>query len=74
MWLIEVVELSALDKAEAAALKAFITRSAERERPPYGGRELASDHTEHYAAFGRLDLASCAACVVSQGSTPRPRL
>lgn len=39
-WLIEVAEMSALDKAETAALKAFITRPVERYRPSYGRRQV----------------------------------
>jgi predicted P-loop ATPase len=32
--------MSALDKAEASALKAFITRRVERYRPSYGHKEV----------------------------------
>ena len=32
--------MSALDKAEAAALKAFITRTTERYRPSFGRKEV----------------------------------
>lgn len=39
-WLIEVAEMSALGKAEAAALKAFITRTEERFIPKYGREEV----------------------------------
>ncbi|MFG1237181.1 virulence-associated E family protein [Xanthobacter autotrophicus DSM 597] len=40
-WLIEVSEMSALSRAEDAALKAFLTRPVERFRPPYGRTEVS---------------------------------
>jgi Virulence-associated protein E/Bifunctional DNA primase/polymerase, N-terminal len=39
-WLIEIPEMAALDKKEAADLKAFITRDIERYRPPFGRKEV----------------------------------
>ena len=39
-WLLEISEMSAMSRAESAALKAFITRRVERYRPPYGKHEV----------------------------------
>lgn len=39
-WLVEIAEMSAMSKADHAALKAFISRPIERYRPTYGRREV----------------------------------
>lgn len=41
LWIIELAELSNINKAEVEHIKAFITRTEERFRPPYGRNEIA---------------------------------
>lgn len=45
MWGIEISELDAMSRAEASKTKAFISRTADRFRPPYGQRVIESPRT-----------------------------
>jgi predicted P-loop ATPase len=38
VWIIEIAELESMSKAEIGAIKAFITRTVDRYRPPYASR------------------------------------
>jgi predicted P-loop ATPase len=41
-WLVEVAELDAMSRPETSRIKAFITRTTDRFRPPYGRRIVES--------------------------------
>ena len=51
MWLIEISELDAMSRSEVSRIKAFISRSTDRFRPPYGARVIESCRPNH----GRRD-------------------
>jgi predicted P-loop ATPase len=42
VWLIEISELDAMTRSEVSRIKAFISRSTDRFRPPYGARVIES--------------------------------
>jgi hypothetical protein len=72
LWLIELPELSALNRGEMEAWKAFITRTTERYRSPYGRKET----TEPAVRRSCPPLPKQGALVAGQGiraQTHRPR-
>ncbi len=42
VWVIEIAELESLSRAEVGKIKAFMSRSTDRFRPPYGKRPIQS--------------------------------
>jgi predicted P-loop ATPase len=42
MWIIELPELDAMNRADVSKIKAFISRSTDRFRPPYGRRPIVA--------------------------------
>lgn len=48
VWIVELSELDALSRADASAVKAFVSRQIDRYRPPYGKR---ADDVPRQAVF-----------------------
>jgi len=55
VWLIEMSELDAMRRSDLAKVKAFISRSTDRFRPPYGKRLIESPRQCVFAATTNQD-------------------
>lgn len=54
LWIVELGEMDAASKAEAATLKRFLTTTEDRYRPPYGRRTVA--HARRCVFAGSVNL------------------
>jgi predicted P-loop ATPase len=54
-WILEVSELDALGRREVATIKAFISRSTDRFRPPYGRRVIEAPRQSVFAGSTNAD-------------------
>lgn len=54
-WIVELSELDALRRSEASSIKAFITRTVDRYRPPYGQRVCETPRQCVFAGTVNLD-------------------
>jgi hypothetical protein len=58
VWIIELSELDTLVRSEIAAIKAFMSRSSDRFRPPYGRRLIESPRQCVFAGTGGCPVRS----------------
>jgi|GEM_PF-1150687 len=56
VWIIEVAELNSMTKAEVEGVKAFMSRTTERYRPPYAGRLVNIPRQCIFAATTNQDV------------------
>lgn len=49
VWVMELAELESLSRAEAGRIKAFMSRAADRFRPPYGHRVISAPRQSVFA-------------------------
>lgn len=54
-WCIEISELDAMSRSEVSRIKAFISRSTDRFRPPYGARIIESPRSCMFWATTNAD-------------------
>lgn len=55
VWIYEIAELDAFNRAEATRIKAFMTMTEDRYRPPYGSRYISQPRQTVFAATTNND-------------------